>query len=127
MAKNYTVFIVDDDKFLLDMYKKKFEGDGATVEVAVGPQDALNKLRGGSKPDVLVLDIIMPGMDGVELLGTTIRKEKLCPDAIVVMLTNENNREMIDRAKKLDIQGYIVKATSVPSEVVEEIKKIAKI
>ena len=43
------------------------------------------------------------------------------------MLTNENNREMIDRAKKLDIQGYIVKATSVPSEVVEEIKKIAKI
>ncbi|MGB3922162.1 MAG: response regulator [Minisyncoccia bacterium] len=126
MSKNYTVFIVDDDKFLLDMYKKKFEGDGATVEVAVGPQDALNKLRGGSKPNVLVLDIIMPGMDGVELLGT-IRKEKLCSDAIVVMLTNENNREMIDRAKKFDIQGYIVKATSVPSEVVEEIKKIAKI
>lgn len=126
MAKNYTIFLVDDDKFLLDMYKKKFEADGATVDVALGPQEALNKLRGGTKPDVLVLDIIMPGMDGVELLGV-IRKEKLCPDSIVVMLTNENNREVIDKAKVFGIQGYIVKATSVPTEVVDEIKKIAKI
>lgn len=126
MSKNYTIFIVDDDKFLLDMYKKKFEQDGATVEVAVGPQEALNKLRGGAKPDVLVLDIIMPGMDGVELLGV-IRKEKLTPDSIVVMLTNENNRATIDKAKDLGIRGYIVKATSIPTEVVEEIKKIAKI
>lgn len=126
MSKNYTIFLVDDDKFLLDMYKKKFEQDGATVEVAVGPEEALNKLRGGAKPDVLVLDIIMPGMDGVELLGV-VRKEKLAPDSIVVMLTNENNRETIDRAKDLGIRGYIVKATSIPTEVVEEIKKIAKI
>ncbi len=126
MSKNYKIFLVDDDKFLLDMYKKKFESDGATVEIALGPEEALNKLRGGATPDVLVLDIIMPGMDGVELLGV-IRKEKLAPDSTVVMLTNENNREMIDKAKALGIKGYIVKATSVPTEVVDEIKKIAKI
>ena len=126
MNKNYTVLIVDDDKFLLDMYKKKFEHDGAKVDVAVGPQDALGKLRSGAKPDILVLDIIMPGMDGIELLET-IRKEKLTPDSIVVMLTNESNRERIEKAKTLGIKGYIVKATSIPTEVVEEIKAIAKI
>lgn len=126
MNKNYTVFLVDDDKFLLDMYKKKFEQDGASVDVALGPEEALNKLRGGAKPNILVLDIIMPGMGGVELLGV-IRNEKLCPDSIVVMLTNENNREVIEKAKLLGIKGYIVKATSIPTEVVEEIKKIAKL
>lgn len=126
MSKKYSILIVDDDKFLLDMYRKKFERDGATADVAVGPDEALNKLRGGAKPDVLVLDIIMPGMDGIELLEA-IRKEKLVPDTTVVMLTNESNRERIDKAKTLGIKGYIVKATSIPSEVVEKIKEIANL
>ena len=126
MSKQYSILIVDDDKFLLDMYRKKFERDGASADVAVGPDEALNKLRGGAKPDVLVLDIIMPGMDGIELLEA-IRKEKLVPDTVVVMLTNESNRERIDKAKTLGIKGYIVKATSIPSEVVEKIKEIANL
>ena len=119
-----TVMIVDDDKFLLDMYKKKFELYGAEVEVGVGSEDGLNKLRGGLKPDILILDIIMPGMDGLELLET-VRKEKLTPDSTVVMLTNESGHDKIEKAKSLGIKGYVVKATSVPSEVVEEVLKIA--
>ena len=126
MNKKYTILIVDDDKFLLDMYRKKFERDGATVDVAVGSDEALSKLRGGAKPEVLVLDVIMPGMDGMELLEV-IRKEKLVPDAVVVMLTNESNRAKIEEAKTLGIRGYIVKATSIPSEVVEKIKEMANI
>lgn len=126
MTKKYTVFLVDDDKFLLDMYKKRFEQDGAEVEVAVGSEEALAKLRTGLEPDVLVLDIIMPAMDGVELLGV-IRKEKLASSSIVVMLTNESNKEAVDKAKLLGINGYIVKATAIPSEVVEKIKEIANI
>ena len=108
-----TVMIVDDDKFLLDMYKKKFELYGAEVEVGVGSEDGLNKLRGGLKPDILILDIIMPGMDGLELLET-VRKEKLTPDSTVVMLTNESGHDKIEKAKSLGIKGYVVKATSVP-------------
>ncbi|OHA89255.1 MAG: hypothetical protein A3C70_00200 [Candidatus Zambryskibacteria bacterium RIFCSPHIGHO2_02_FULL_43_14] len=124
MSKKYTVLIVDDDKFLLDMYRKKFERDGAVVDVAVGSEDTLAKLRGGAKPDILILDIIMPGMDGLELLEV-IRKEKLSPDSVVIMLTNESNREKIDKAKSLGIKGYIVKATSIPTEVVERVREIA--
>ncbi len=126
MAQKYTVLIVDDDKFLLDMYRKKFESSGTVVDVAVGSNEALSKLRGGAKPDILILDIIMPGMDGLELLGA-IRKEKLSPDSTVIMLTNESSREKIEEAKKLGIKGYIVKATSIPSEVVEEALKIANL
>lgn len=120
MSKKYTVFIVDDDKFLLDMYQKKFEHDGASVDVAVGAEEALTKLRGGAKPDILILDIIMPSMDGIELLEM-IRKENLVPNAVVIMLTNESNWEKIEKAKTLGIKGYIVKATSIPTEVVKQV------
>lgn len=124
MEEKYSVLIVDDDKFLLDMYRKKFESSGIRAEVAVGPEDALSKLRAGAKFDVLLLDIIMPSMNGIELLET-IRAEKLTPDSVVIMLTNESDQERIEQAKKLDAKGYIVKATSIPTEVVEETIKIA--
>lgn len=122
--KKYTVLIVDDDKFLLDMYRKKFEANGATVDVALSSEETLAKLRGGAKPDILILDIIMPGMDGMELLQI-IRKEKLTPDSVVIMLTNESDPSKIEEAKKLGIKGYIVKATRIPSEVVNEALEMA--
>ena len=76
MDKKYSVLLVDDDKFLLEMYRKKFEQDGGAVDVALGSEEALSKLRNGAKPDILILDIIMPAMDGLELLST-IRNENL--------------------------------------------------
>jgi CheY-like chemotaxis protein len=124
MDKKYSVLMVDDDKFLLDMYRKKFEQKEIQPDLAVGSAEALQKLREGAKPDILVLDIIMPGMDGLELLET-IRKEKLVPDSLIIMLTNESDSAKIEQAKALGVAGYIVKATSIPSEVVNEILKIA--
>ncbi|MDB5266950.1 MAG: two component transcriptional regulator, two-component system, OmpR family, response regulator [Parcubacteria group bacterium] len=123
MKKPYSVLVVDDDKFLLEMYKKKFENVGAKPDVAVGSAEALVKLRAGAAYDILVFDIIMPGMDGLELLET-VKKENLSPGAITVMLTNESEPERIEKAKSLGVSGYIVKATSVPSEVAEEIIEI---
>lgn len=124
--QKYKILLVDDDKFLLEMYRKKFEQNNVDVDLAVGSSEALVKLRGGATPDILVLDIIMPTMDGLDLLET-IRKEHLVENAVVVMLTNESDIEKIERAKSLGIKGYIVKATSVPSEVVTEVLKIANI
>ncbi len=125
MAQNYSVLLVDDDKFLLDMYRKKFEQNGATVSVAVGSAEALAKLRDGFSPDILLLDVIMPTIDGLELLGI-IRKEQLVPKATIIMLTNESDREKIEEAKTLSVDGYIVKATSIPSEVVEKTFEIIR-
>jgi CheY-like chemotaxis protein len=126
MSKKHSVLLVDDDKFLLDMYRKKFDETGIEVNVALGSEEALGKLREGLKPEIMILDIIMPGMDGIELLQN-IRKEKLSPDSIVIMLTNESDKEKIDQARSLGVKGYIVKATSIPSEVVDEAMKIAKL
>lgn len=121
--KKYSILIVDDDKFLLDMYSTKFKNLGHRPAVATGGEDALSKLRGGLAPQIMVLDIIMPAMDGLELLAT-IRKENLAPDSTIVMLTNETEPAKIEKAKSLGVAGYIVKATTIPSEVVEEVIKI---
>ncbi|HEY9480669.1 MAG TPA: response regulator [Candidatus Paceibacterota bacterium] len=121
--KNIKVFIVDDDKFLLGMYSLKFSNNGYDVETTVGSLPALEKLRAGAKPDIVLLDIIMPYMTGLELLKT-IRDEKLAPGAIMVMLTNQSQSSDIEEAKALGVDGYIIKAATIPSEVLREVEKI---
>jgi CheY-like chemotaxis protein len=124
MKKKYSILAVDDDKFLLEMYRKKFAQYEIDMTISVGPDECLEKLRGGLAPDIIIFDIIMPKMDGLELLET-IKKEKLAPNALAIMLTNENNPAKIEKARSLGVVGYIVKATTIPSEAVEEIIKIA--
>ncbi|HVT74861.1 MAG TPA: response regulator [Candidatus Paceibacterota bacterium] len=121
--KNVKVLIVDDDKFLLGMYSLKFANNGYDVDTAVGSQAAYDKLKAGFKPDIMLLDIVMPYMDGLELLKK-VRDEKLAESSIVVMLTNQSQSSDIERAKELGVDGYIVKAATIPSEVLHEVEKI---
>ena len=123
--KNAKVLIVDDDQFLLNMYSIKFKKSGFDVDTVVGSVDALSKLRDGARPDILLLDVVMPGMDGLELLAN-IRKEKLAPSATIIVLSNQNQPTDIDRAKKLGVSTYIVKSSMIPSEVVEEVLKVLR-
>ncbi len=122
--KKYSIFIVDDDKFLLNMYTMKFTKEGMQVTGVSDPREAYEKLKAGEKPDIIILDVVMPGMDGVELLEK-IRQDKLAPEAVVVILSNQGQQSDIDRAKAFGINGYIVKATTIPSEVLKEVLKIA--
>ncbi len=122
---NAKVLIIDDDKFLLDMYSLKFKKYGLEVSTSSSGQDAITKLKEGAKPDILILDVIMPGMDGLEALAE-MRKQHLVDSSVVVILTNQGEPNDIERAKALGINGYIVKATSIPSEVVENVIGIYK-
>ncbi|MDP1624889.1 MAG: response regulator [bacterium] len=124
MENKGKVLIVDDDKFLLGMYSLKFSNNGYDVDTSVGSVPALEKLRDGAKPDIVLLDIIMPHMTGLELLKT-MRDENLAPGAIIVMLTNQSASSDIETAKELKVDGYIVKAATIPSEVLREVEKIA--
>jgi two-component system KDP operon response regulator KdpE len=117
------ILFVDDDKFLLEMYALKFSKNNFEVNTAQGPEEALKVIRGGFEPDIMLIDVVMPGMDGIELLGT-LRKENLIKKTVVIMLTNQGLPDDIARAKKLNADGYIIKATTIPSEVFAEVNKI---
>ncbi|MCR4334269.1 MAG: response regulator [Patescibacteria group bacterium] len=125
MENKYSILIIDDDKMLLNMYSIKFSKIGLNVEAIGNSLHALKLLRDGATPNVLMIDIVMPNMDGLQLLET-IRKEKLASKSIIIMLTNQNQSADIERAKTLGADGYIVKATTIPSEVVSEVMNIIK-
>lgn len=120
MQEKRKILIVDDDKFLLNMYSMKFEKNNFEVKVASSSEEALDILKEGFKPDILLLDLIMPGMDGFALYET-IKKENFCPDMLSIMLTNQGLSSDIKKATDLGFHGYIVKATTIPSEVVSEV------
>ncbi|HZS42638.1 MAG TPA: response regulator [Candidatus Paceibacterota bacterium] len=126
MPDKRKILIVDDDNFLLNMYAMKFQKENFEVFTANDGSSALQKVEEGLAPDAVLLDIIMPTMDGLKFLET-VRAKKLIPQAIVVILTNQTESADIDRAKELGIDGYIVKATTIPSEVLNEVMKILKV
>jgi two-component system phosphate regulon response regulator PhoB len=117
------ILFVDDDSFLLDMYALKFSKAGYEVKTCDSSEVALKLLRDGFSPNIMLIDVVMPGIDGLEL-AATIQKEKLAPGAVIIMLTNQSAPEDIAKARKANVDGYIVKATTIPSEVVGEVEKI---
>jgi len=117
------ILIIDDDRFLLNMYSMKFSKSGFDVKIAGGGPEAIEILKDGFKTDILLMDLIMPVMDGFAVYET-IKKDKLAEGSIAIMLTNQGLVSDINRAKELGVHGYIVKATTIPSEVVEEVIEI---
>lgn len=123
--KKYKIIIVDDDDFLVNMYATKFNRCGIEIDTCASSNSFLEKIRAGAKADLILLDIIMPDVNGLEVLRR-MRQEKIGSEIPVVMLTNQNDEKDISQAKKFDIAGYIVKSAATPSEVVEEVIKIIK-
>jgi CheY-like chemotaxis protein len=117
------IVIVDDDKFLLDMYAIKFSEKGFDVTGCLGSPDALEKLQGGADPDVVLLDLVMPAMDGFELLQM-IKQENLAPRAKIIILSNLGQDADKEKGKELGADGYIVKANATPSEVVTYVTEL---
>jgi len=117
------ILIVDDDSFLVDMYALKFSQNNFEVHTAESGVQAIEKLKGGLVPDVFLVDIIMPEMDGFEMLEK-INTEKLSPNSIKIILSNKSEQADIDRGKSLGVAGYIVKANSTPLEVINEVTNI---
>ena len=121
----YKILLVDDDKFLVDMYLLKFKQSGFDAEAVLGSIEALEKVREDSSYQIIVIDLIMPVMDGFQLLES-IRKEKLAEKSGIVVLSNQGQQSDMDKAKEFGIDGYVIKANTIPSEVVNLIKKIAE-
>ena len=117
------ILIVDDDSFLLDMYALKFSQNNFEVYTASGGLQVIEKLKDGLKPDIILMDIIMPEMDGFEMLEK-INKDNLSPNSVKIILSNKSQQSDIDQGNSLGASGYIVKANSTPAEVIEQVVEI---
>lgn len=117
----YRIYLVDDDRFLVDLYAIKFRTAGHEVSVFNNGEDMLAALRKEDvkAPDVILLDLIMPGIGGFSALEA-IRKERLAQGSKIVILSNQGQDSDIEKAKKLSADGYIIKASAIPSEVFAE-------
>ena len=122
MEEPNIILLVDDDKFLLDMYSLKFSQAGFTVEPCFSTHEALERLRGGVKPAVILFDVTMPGEDGFTLIQK-INEEKLAPDARLIALTNKGNDADKKHAEELGVHRYCIKSSMIPSEVVAMVKE----
>ena len=122
---SYRIYIVDDDKFLLDLYAVKFKDAGHEVSAFADGESLLAALRseGSVAPDAILIDVIMPGMGGFEALEA-MRKEQLAKDSKIIILSNQGMPSDIEKAKQLLVDGYIIKASAIPSEVFTETLRI---
>lgn len=116
------VLIIDDDKFLADMYGMKFTSASFTVQTCLSVSEALDALKSGFDPDVVLFDLIMPEHDGFSLLES-IKSGNLAPRAALVALTNQSNDADKQKAESLGADRYIVKASMIPSEVVKAVEE----
>ena len=119
----YRIYLTDDDRFLLDMYAVKFKAAGHEVSIFQNGGEVLNELRAKPAPDALLLDMVMPEIDGFQVLET-IQKEKLAPTMKTIVLSNQGQESDIEKAKKFGAAGYIIKASAIPSEVYAETMSI---
>ena len=110
------VLIVEDDFFVSDIYQTKFKQEGFEVTAAFDGADALDRLKRGLIPDIVLLDIIMPNMDGREFL----KEMKTLPNlqsVPVLILSNLSQKEDVDEGLGLGANEYIVKSNFTPAEV----------
>lgn len=119
----YRLYLVDDDRFLLDMYAVKFKAAGHSVTAFSSGEEVLAALRKDPAPDALLLDIVMPGLTGFEILEA-IKREQLAKGSKMIVLSNQGQDSDITQARALGAHGYIIKASAIPSEVFSETMKI---
>ena len=119
---NKTVLLVEDDEMLHTMYTQKFTKEGYDVKSAYNGAEGV-RMAEEHKPDIVLLDIIMPKMDGFVALKK-LKKNDETADIPVIMLTNLGQEEDIRKGKELGATDYFIKANHTPQEIVEQVKNV---
>lgn len=122
-TNQFKILIVEDDNFLADIYKTKLELEGFKVTVASDGEKGL-KLIQTKTPDLVLLDILLPKLDGFAILETVKNGEPPAKDVPIILLTNLGQNEEVQKGLRLGAVDYLIKAHFKPAEVVEKIKKI---
>jgi two-component system, OmpR family, alkaline phosphatase synthesis response regulator PhoP len=118
------ILLIEDEVLILRMYEKIFAFEGYTVATAVDGVDGLAKAK-SEKPSLILLDIMMPKMDGIKVLET-LKADAETKDIPVVVLTNLSSDVVIKEAFSKGAVGYLVKSEVVNEKIVDEIKQYIK-
>jgi len=118
------ILVVEDDKFLRELISRKLSGEGFEVSEAIDGEEGIKKIK-EEKPALVLLDLILPGVDGFEVLSK-IREDPNMAQTPVIVLSNLGQREEIEKGLKLGAIDYLIKAHFTPGEIVEKIKNALK-
>lgn len=116
------MLLIEDDAFLLSMYATKFKLENFEVFSARDGEEGL-RIAGKEHPNIILLDILMPKMGGFEVLEK-LKSDANTEDIPVILLTNLNQKDDIEKGLSLGADDYMIKAHFMPAEVVDKIKKI---
>ena len=114
------ILIIEDDKFLLSLILEKFVQLGFDAEVAADGEDGLNKIV-NNKYDLVLLDMILPKMDGFKILEE-VKKNQSLKNLPIIVASNLYDKNDIDRAISLGAADYIIKAYNSPENIVDRVK-----
>jgi len=116
------IILIEDDEFLFDVYKLKLEKENFKVKIVQDGSKALEKIK-NYKPDMILLDIVLPNLDGWEILKK-IKSDDEIKNIPVIILSNLAQEDQIKKSLKLGAVKYLVKSQYMPSEIIQEIKKV---
>lgn len=119
MAKK--ILLVEDEEIIIDLLKKKLERENYDVRVARDGEEGLKAMQ-REKPDLILLDIIMPKMGGFEVMEEMQKDEEL-KQIPVIVISNSGQPVELDRAKKLGARDWLIKTEFDPQEVIDKVKK----
>jgi CheY-like chemotaxis protein len=121
MAKK--ILLVEDEDIMIDLLQRKLSKEGYEVSVARDGEEGLKKMREmDPKPDLILLDIIMPKMGGFEVMEEMAKDESLKKIPVIV-ISNSGQPVELDRARKLGAKDWLIKTEFDPNEVLEKVKK----
>lgn len=122
--KQPNILLIEDEEMLANMYETKFKNEGFNIRKALDGETGL-AMALAEKPDLILLDIILPRLDGFSVLKKLKADSKL-KSVPIILLTNLGQDEDVDKGKALGADGYLVKANLTPAEVVDKIKQHLK-
>ncbi len=119
-----SILLVEDDPFLVEVYSTKFKEEDFEVRVARDGEECFKKIK-EKRPDLILLDIVLPSLNGWEILRK-LKNENIIDDLNIVILSNLGQKEEVEKGIDLGAARYLIKAHHTPTEVVREVKKALK-
>lgn len=123
MESSKSTLIIEDEQFLIDLYTKAFSQRGFKVLEAVDGAQGLEKANDNTQVDIILLDIMLPKMDGISVLRKLRENDSPAKNIPVFMLTNLGQESVIKEALRIGADGYILKSKYLPNQVVDEVEK----